>query len=394
MSEDIQKNSRKFMPIIAASAVVLQLLLFLLHAMIYETIIAAFGIESPVLAVVLGLLSLTFVSAMVLTAVGDNVLIRAYYRLAAIWFSFVAPLCGASVLFLVLEDVFPLWHWTMAPATAGIVSFSLAIVAGLYGIGNSFFIRETKIVVPLENVPEIWQGRRVVFFSDVHLGAVRGTGFSRHIVAKVNALHPALVLIGGDLFDGTKCAADRYVAPFKELRAPQGVYFVTGNHEYIRRSDIFLEAIRNAGITVLDDKKVDLDGIDLIGVDWRDTETGEDLARILSMLVSDPHRPNVLVRHVPDHLDVAERAGIAFQLSGHTHRGQFWPLSIATRYFYHNFDYGLRRFGAMEVYTSSGVGTWMSPFRIGTRSEIVIIEFKTTGSPGPKHSPVPTIPAI
>jgi predicted MPP superfamily phosphohydrolase len=82
-----------------------------------------------------------------------------------------------------------------------------------------------------------------------------------------------------------------------------------------------------------------------------------------------------LARHVPDHLDVAENAGISLQLSGHTHQGQFWPLSWATRYFYKGFDYGFHYFGKMAVYTTSGVGTWMSPFRVGTKAEIVVIEF-------------------
>ena len=75
-------------------------------------------------------------------------------------------------------------------------------------------------------------------------------------------------------------------------------------------------------------------------------------------------------------LGIPERAGVALQLSGHTHQGQFWPLSLITRYFYEGFDYGLHYFKKMAVFTSSGVGTWMSPFRFGTKAEIVAIEFK------------------
>lgn len=376
MSEDPQRNLRKFIPIIAASAVVLQLLLFLLHAMIYETIVAAFGVTSTALAIVFGFLSLTFLSATLLAAAGDNMFIRAYYRLAALWFSFVAPLCAASVAFLILEDVFPLWHWILPPATAGILSFAAAIAVGIYGIVNGLSIRTTRIAVPLANVPEGWRGKKIVFLSDVHLGAMRGAGFSRRIVAKVNALAPVLVAIGGDLFDGTKCDTEAYLAPFKNLHAPEGVYFVTGNHEYIRTPDVFSAAIRAVGITILNNAKIDVNGLDLMGVDWRDTQRKEDLAGVLARLRLDRDRPNILLRHVPNNLEEADRAGVKFQLSGHTHRGQFWPLSIATKYFYHGFDYGLHRFGGMDIYTSSGIGTWMSPFRVGTKAEIVVVEFR------------------
>jgi uncharacterized protein len=87
-----------------------------------------------------------------------------------------------------------------------------------------------------------------------------------------------------------------------------------------------------------------------------------------------------LIVHAPDQLAVAEKAGISLQLSGHTHRGQFFPWTWFTGLIYKQFVYGLQRFGDMIVYTSSGAGTWGPPLRVGSRPEIVLIQFEGLGS--------------
>jgi predicted MPP superfamily phosphohydrolase len=85
--------------------------------------------------------------------------------------------------------------------------------------------------------------------------------------------------------------------------------------------------------------------------------------------------PSILLKHQPDLLGVAESNGVSLQLSGHTHKAQMFPLSLITKWIYHGFDYGLHRFGNMQIYTSSGVGTWGPPLRVGTKAEIVRITF-------------------
>lgn len=363
-------------PVFIISAVILQLILFFLHFMIYETLYAAFGISGIVPAVILGALSLTFLSSSLLSAGSGNAAVRAYYRFSAIWFSFVAPLCAACAGFVVIENIFPFWGWVIVPSAAGIVCFAAALAISIYGIWNSFHLRVRRIAISAPDVPDAWRGKRLVFFSDVHLGDVRGAGFVKKLIKKVQMLDPWAVAIAGDLFDGVKCDAEKLVAPFKDLHPPQGVYFASGNHEYIRNHEIFLNAVQSAGIKVLRNEKVNIQGMDLVGVDWNDTRKRQDFAAVLEKIGVDSKRLSVLVKHVPDDLDVAANAGVSLQLSGHTHRGQFWPLSIITHLSYKGFDYGLHNFGKMSVYTTSGVGTWMSPFRFGTASEIVAIEFK------------------
>ncbi len=87
-------------------------------------------------------------------------------------------------------------------------------------------------------------------------------------------------------------------------------------------------------------------------------------------------RPSILLNHVPNRLPLAEHAGVSLQLSGHTHGGgQMFPFNLITRRAFGKFTYGLQRFGELQVYTSSGAGTWGPPMRVGTHSEIVLLTF-------------------
>jgi predicted MPP superfamily phosphohydrolase len=201
-------------------------------------------------------------------------------------------------------------------------------------------------------------------------------GLSAKIVKKINQVKPAALFVGGDLYDGVRCDADKLIAPFKDVHAPLGTYFISGNHEYIRDTEVFFNAIRNAGMRILKNEKIDLRGIQLVGVDFNDVDKKEHFDEILDGARIDPKSPSILLKHVPEYLDVSEKHGVSFQMSGHTHRGQFFPLSLITRKIYGGYDYGLKKRGDMWVYTSSGVGTWMSPFRLGTKSEMVVVTFE------------------
>lgn len=216
----------------------------------------------------------------------------------------------------------------------------------------------------------------VVFVSDFQLGNVFRAGFAERVVKDINELGPYAVFIGGDLYDGVVCDEEKIIAPLRKLHPPGGTYFITGNHEYyLRDVPRAIAAVRAAGIAVLDDKKVCIGNINVIGVDYRSAHKREDFKRALDRIGVDPLRPTVLLKHEPTDLSIAEEAGVSLTLSGHTHHGQIWPLNFFTWQIYKGFDYGLKKLGGMQVFTSSGVGTWGPPLRLGTRSEIVKIEF-------------------
>ena len=213
---------------------------------------------------------------------------------------------------------------------------------------------------------------------------------------KIQALAPVAVFIGGDLYDGVACDLKAVVEPLRSLHPPRGMYFITGNHEYFL-PDLApaLAAIRDVGVRILDDERVDVDGLSIVGVSDKGGEgphREDHFRKILSIKhprvraneekhfekrlngtgVRD-NQPTILLKHEPDHLEIASEAGVALGLFGHTHHGQIFPLNYITWRIYGGFDYGLRRMGNMQVYTSSGVGTWGPPLRLGTKSEIVLI---------------------
>jgi predicted MPP superfamily phosphohydrolase len=150
---------------------------------------------------------------------------------------------------------------------------------------------------------------------------------------------------------------------------------VTGNHEEFGAEEAFLRAVRAANIRTLIDEKIEIDGLQIIGVDYHNCAKREDFRAVLTHLAIDHSRPSLLLKHEPKDVQVAADAGISLQLSGHTHRGQMWPLGYIADVIYKGYAYGLKRAGATQVYTSSGVGTWGPPLRVGTDSEIVRITF-------------------
>jgi hypothetical protein len=196
------------------------------------------------------------------------------------------------------------------------------------------------------------------------------------MVMKILKEEPHAIFIAGDLYDGTAIDALSAAEPLKQLSAPHGVYFVAGNHEQFGDENKYLNAVAATGVRVLSNEMVEVDGLQIIGVPHRSAARSTLFASVLRAMGLDPQRASILLTHAPDHPEVAEAAGISLQLSGHTHLGQFIPWSWMARRIYRQFVYGLSQIGKMQVFTSSGAGTWGPPLRLGSNPEIVMLEFE------------------
>src|SRR6202041_2795257 len=256
--------------------------------------------------------------------------------------------------------------------------FGAAVLAGVYGVFNASWTRITRTTVRLANLPAAWRGRRAALISDLHLGHVRNRGFLRRMVAKILREEPDAIFIAGDLYDGTAINAGRAAEPLNQLAAPHGVYFVAGNHEQFGDDTKYLRAISAAGVRVLSNEKVEVDGLQIVGIPYRNAVQAQQFASTLDAIHFDRRRASILLTHAPDHPELAEASGFSLQLSGHTHLGQFVPWSWMARRIYRQFVYGLSRIGKMQVFTSSGAGTWGPPLRLGSNPEIVVLEFEGT----------------
>ena len=356
---------------------IIEVVLLLAHYFLYQTWTFRHVPAHPGwLQAGLGILSVSFVTASVLAFSYTNGPVRALYKAAAVWMGFLSFLfIGALASWVVFAIA--------STAAIGInfhllveALFAVAIALGLYGVCNASWTRITRARVTLENLPDTWRGRKAALISDVHLGHVRNRNFLQLLIAKVLREQPDLIFIAGDLFDGTAIDAQKAAEPLSQLTSPHGVYFVAGNHEQFGDDSKYLNAIAATGVRVLKNERVNVDGLQIVGVPYRNATSNSDLAAVLRDLPLDRDRASILLTHAPDHPDVAEANGFSLQLSGHTHLGQFVPWSWMARRVYRQFVYGLSRIGKMQVFTSSGAGTWGPPLRLGSNPEIVMLEFE------------------
>ena len=361
---------------IASFVSIILVIEFVANYVVYEAVIAWLSPNTPslilIMRILLGVLTCGFVMGSMLVMRYNNLISRTLYRIFAVWQGFLLYFFLSAVVVIVVEA-----FTASFPSFLGYLLFGVATLVAVYGLINARRIRVRKISVKLQNLPPEWTGRQAVFVSDVHLGQINSIKFAAKVVRVVNQQMPSIVFIGGDLYDGVKVDTAKIIAPLKELIAPDGIYFVTGNHDGFTEpsTDSDVAAIERVGIRALQNQLIEISGVQIIGVSYRSTSSREKFVQTLAGIQIDPGKPSILLKHIPDNLDVASDAGISLQIAGHTHKAQMWPFSLLTKRIFKGFDYGLRNLNALQVYTSSGVGTWGPPLRVGTQSEIVVITF-------------------
>ncbi len=296
------------------------------------------------------------------------------------------------------EVLVPSGHDTPAPAPAAetpelprrlFLARTLAAGAGAVALGTAGtgavlansapVVRRVPVRIP--RLDPALAGLRIVTFSDGHLSATYGGRRFERVVETINAQRPDVVAIVGDLVDGEVDELREDVAPLADLVSEQGVYFVTGNHEYFADTTAWLRHLPTLGVQVLRNERVEVRrgaaAFDLAGIDDRTAVMsglpghGADLDAALDG--RDDARPVVLMAHQPVQVAQARATGVDLQLSGHTHGGQLWP-----------FDYGVlldqpavegwSMQGETQLYITAGAGYWGPPMRVGARPEVTVIE--------------------
>src|SRR5216684_368718 len=284
---------------------VTQSVLFLTHYLLYETwTFSPAGRDTHGalwIILVLGFLSVSFVAASLLAFRYTNAALRAFYRVAAVWMGLVSFLFLAAVFSWIIFGVARLARLDVNFHRTVELLFGAAVVAGLYGVFNASWTRITRTTVRLANLPAAWRGRRAALISDLHLGHVRNGGFLRRLVAKILREEPDAIFIAGDLYDGTAIDARRAAEPLSELVAPHGVYFVAGNHEQFGDDGKYLHAIAATGVRVLSNEKVEVDGLQIVGVPYRNAARDGHFASVLQGIRLDRDRASILLTHAPDH---------------------------------------------------------------------------------------------
>jgi len=256
---------------------------------------------------------------------------------------------------------------------------SALVVTGV-GVIRAGEPKVTPVSVFAGDLPAAFDGVTVALVTDLHAGPVRSAAFTQEVVDTVNAAHPDLVLLAGDLVDGPVGRYGPEIVPLSGLRAPLGVYAVTGNHEMYTGSIAGWEQEwRTLGITVLNNAAVpvarggdriwiggvnDWSGVGAFAPDYRATLAGiapKDFALVMA------HQPRAATNLDPRLVDL--------QVSGHTHGGQLWPVRYLVPLQQPMVD-GYAVVNGIPVLTSRGVGTWGPPVRVAADPQIPLITLR------------------
>jgi uncharacterized protein len=267
-----------------------------------------------------------------------------------------------------------------------LTSAGLLGLVGLLLLGghiNAMMPRIKKLNIAIAKKSIHLKSLNIAAVSDIHLGTIIGRAHFDTIVNKINALHPDLVLLPGDIVDEDLAPVikQNLGEALMNLKSRFGIYAITGNHEYIGGVEKACAYLTEHNITMLRDQSVKInDSFFLVGredrsMNWATGSRRKDLADILSSV--DKSYPVILMDHQPFGLEEAAQQGVDLQLSGHTHNAQLWPLNYIVQSMY-TLAWGYKEIGNTHYYVSDGVGTWGPPVRIGNRPEIVniIISFQ------------------
>lgn len=259
-------------------------------------------------------------------------------------------------------------------ATLGVLA--LVVPALVWGFLVARRPRVKRVELPIAGLAKAFDGYRVVQLSDVHIGETLGREFAAWLAAKVNGLSPDLVVITGDMVDGSVARLRDEVAPLGDLRAKDGVLYVTGNHEYYHGGEAWSAHARRLGLTPLhNEHRVVRRGEAALVVGGVPDVEG---ARFSQEHVPDAAKafagapagaPRLLLAHQPRFAKHAQGQGVSLMLSGHTHGGQIFPFMFFVR-LQQPVIAGLRELWGVRTYTSRGTGYWGPPFRVFAPGEV------------------------
>jgi predicted MPP superfamily phosphohydrolase len=328
-----------------------------------------------------GLVAISLVSMLPLLVAGGSFRLRS----AAHWLGYASMSLFAMLLVLVaLSDLvrvslFLTTRVLLDPRILSTPILGAAVVLATIGLAQARHPRVVRRRIEIDGLPSELDGYRIVQWSDVHIGPTIQRCFVDSLVARTNALDADAIAITGDLVDGNLDDLREQVQPLADLRTRDGVFFITGNHEYYWRAEAWVAELSRLGLTFLKNEH---------------RVIGRGAARLVMAGVTDPagrgtHAPDadgalagaprdatrVLLSHRPQVAAASSRLGVHLQLSGHTHGGQFFPFNLLIKHF-QPLVAGLHRVGATQVYISRGTGYWGPPSRLGVGGEITVLELR------------------
>lgn len=341
-------------------------------------------------AIIFFSLAAIFIIAKVLEARHSSVITDALNIIGGFWLAFMLY----GIMFFLLSDIISLIlritgvlnkeNIMQYRKWAFIITTSLSVVLILAGFINAVIpvVKEYNLTIGKSagNTKQM----RIAAVSDIHLGSIIRKRSMKKLSGILSELKPDLVLLLGDIVDGElgPVLRDDLLKYFSCPKCDYGLLAISGNHEFIGGASRTIPYIESKGIRLLMDEVYTLDnGIQLIGRKDRDSGRfyGQERMKLSELVAqTDSTKPVILLDHQPVHYDETVKFGIDLELSGHTHNGQMWPLNHITEMVY-ELSYGYLKRGESQFIVSSGFGLWGPRVRIGSRSEVLLINIKFDG---------------
>jgi uncharacterized protein len=355
------KEKRRFIIIITAFVVVSLLINSFCLSNIFYSLNLRMGL---VFYLLLFFLSFSYPLTIMLERYRPMFTTKIFYRIASIW---IGVAFFSIFVFLIYGLVRILFDFNEQIGSGVVLSF--IVIMSFISLINGRKLNVNLIDLEIKGLKKNWS---IVHLSDLHIGAIHQKDYLQRVVEETNSLNPDVVVITGDLVDGSTMMSTDILSPINEIKSP--VYFVIGNHEVYEGLDRLMPILKRTKMKILRDTKSKFREITFIGTDYSDFK--RKVSEKLNNMQIDKEGINVLLYHAPIFkLHELEKKGITLHLAGHTHSGQIFPLNLFVKLLY-PYSVGVHKSEDSNVIVSAGTGTWGPPMRLGSRNEINLINLK------------------
>ncbi|WP_028573834.1 metallophosphoesterase [Desulfonatronovibrio hydrogenovorans] len=334
------------------------------------------------------LLALSPVLAHLIPVSWPKILVYSFWQFTFTWLGVIFYLFFLQLSVFLLKTVLRPFIGSSWPRAASFTGMSIVILAlAIVGYGFYEASKPVQVVKHQFESEKITRDIRLVFLSDLHLGVQKSSRRLGELIQLLEHQDADLIIFGGDLVNDHLEWLEDEALQLKGLTAPLGKFGVLGNHEFYPGLDKSLALFRQSEIAVLDDRKKDLESINLTLIGVTDPtpypsprEHQEETTRKLLKDIR-PDRFNLLISHRPWGVEHAARAGVDLHLAGHTHNGQIFPFRYFVRL---QFDhvYGLYQNSGTRLIVTSGAGSWGPPIRVLAPAEIVVVDILARNQAG------------
>ena len=319
---------------------------------------------------------------------GTELIRNVFLRLAGIYmvvYVYSAVFLAVRQLIIVIGNKFELknkFFRAVKSTKKGIAAiFFVSLLLGIVGVIEMRWYVYTNYNVNIEKSLKVDESEkslnkksfRIALISDAHIGTGVLRSDLQRVADKINEANPDIVVFDGDFFDQSTTVSqmEKMTSVFKNIKAPYGKYYVEGNHEVYLNEDR-TKYFKDAGMVVLEDKTTKLaNGIQIVGrLDFADSRMQTDAKELLKDV--DKNLPIIVLSHQPHQFKELSAEGVDLVMSGHTHGGQMFGNFLT--YLVNDMNYGIKSYGKMSAITSSGIGGWGLPVKVGFPSEVVVID--------------------